>query len=421
MTRRERSSSTTWRIGEPSLDSSTVSSSSIPPERAGSALGRALLFYLSFVVILITWAPFRFGWPTHPEVITYATVDDVIINLALFFPLGFLFSASFARGSSSRRSVLVALGFGLLFSTIIEVGQLLIEARHTSPWDVLANMVGAGIGAVVHTRFKDRLDAELGERLALELPLMNVVYLLSMLLLIDALCSVGQGRRALVSIVLALCGSRILGSIWRHRLHRSMPSWAIVLIVTGWFLVMTLPALFSLAWALPVGAVFTALATWVETIRGPVEAEGTERRFELPVLRRTARVFAVYLVLLSLWPLTFDVTPWRGEMGLSGFGADPSIGDILRFLELIGAYTLGGFMLAEARGRRARTLGSSVLTVSIVASLVSLVLEGARGFHSAHHASLIQLLATIGSAVVGAALYHLQLGAVRTWLKRRAT
>jgi len=89
---------------------------------------------------------------------------------------------------------------------------------------------------------------------------------------------------------------------------------------------------------------------------------------------------------------------------------------LLRVLEYLAGFTLAGYMLAEARGRRERT-GRHVDGRGAAACLLGAALiEGIRGFHPPHGASLVQLALAAGMGLYGGVVYRLQLGVVRRLL-----
>ena len=73
---------------------------------------------------------------------------DVLANLLLYLPLGWLVAASL-RDRPPLIRLAVAAFAGLLLSTGIELAQLYDRGRTSSPWDVLCNTVGALAGAVL--------------------------------------------------------------------------------------------------------------------------------------------------------------------------------------------------------------------------------------------------------------------------------
>ena len=67
---------------------------------------------------------------------------DLAINLLGFLPLGLI--VAWQRG---RSGVLLGLGAGLALSLVVELGQVFIPGRSSSAIDLVANTLGAGLGA----------------------------------------------------------------------------------------------------------------------------------------------------------------------------------------------------------------------------------------------------------------------------------
>lgn len=86
--------------------------------------------------------------PPNRDAILYYLVTDVLGNVLLFLPLGFV--AAGALGS--RRPVhrlAGAAGFGILLSATIEGLQLLVPGRATDVDDVIFNGLGTVVGAAI--------------------------------------------------------------------------------------------------------------------------------------------------------------------------------------------------------------------------------------------------------------------------------
>jgi VanZ family protein len=84
------------------------------------------------------------------------SIPDVVSNVLLFAPFGFLFVSSSLRATPDRSwgiAGMAGVGSALVFSTAIEIGQLFTLDRTTSPLDVAANTVGATVGAMAAHRF----------------------------------------------------------------------------------------------------------------------------------------------------------------------------------------------------------------------------------------------------------------------------
>jgi glycopeptide antibiotics resistance protein len=152
----------------------------------GARLATALLAYMALITAVVTLLPFQFAFPSQPRVVLAGGAMDILANVAMFIPLGFLYAV--AR-QESRVSLARVAGVALLASAAIESVQLFEVTRYASLSDILANGTGALLGAVGQRRLARRIamDAKTVGRLSLELPLMGLVYLLLPLLWLDGL------------------------------------------------------------------------------------------------------------------------------------------------------------------------------------------------------------------------------------------
>ncbi len=72
-------------------------------------------------------------------------VDDIVLNVALFVPVGFLSLRWLAERLPAWRAVMLSLLLGISFSSTVEYLQLYFS-RETSLGDVIANSVGTAVG-----------------------------------------------------------------------------------------------------------------------------------------------------------------------------------------------------------------------------------------------------------------------------------
>ncbi len=86
----------------------------------------------------VAWLPFLTGI-VKPE--------DILINAALYFPVGFFFPAP-----SRRRRVASAVGIALLVSAPLELTQVWSHVRFPSTTDLVMNVIGSVAGAIAATR-----------------------------------------------------------------------------------------------------------------------------------------------------------------------------------------------------------------------------------------------------------------------------
>ena len=79
----------------------------------------------------VRWVPF-WSW----------TIKDVVANILLYVPLGFLFKGE-------RHAVSTVVGFAAVLSLAAELSQLFSPSRFPATTDVVCNMIGASAGVVI--------------------------------------------------------------------------------------------------------------------------------------------------------------------------------------------------------------------------------------------------------------------------------
>ncbi len=124
------------------------------------------------VIAYASLQPFS-GWWTPPEEIRrflsapwprYITLEDVLVNIGAYVPLGFLLARALMRRFGNARAVLVAASLAGLTSVGMEAAQMFMPSRIASNVDVVTNSIGGLIGALAAPLFSPtRL---LGMRLA---------------------------------------------------------------------------------------------------------------------------------------------------------------------------------------------------------------------------------------------------------------
>lgn len=388
-------------------------------------LGRAVLGYLGVVVAIITLAPFRFDTTPAHGWSTVWSWSDLVLNVLMFTPIGFVYQLTRPRGTRTNWWGIVALGAGL--SASIELIQLFAPDRYSSLFDIATNTAGTVAGAAAFAVVSQRVRGDTAiHTLALELPLMGLVYLLIPLCWLIGLGSDGELRRLLI-LGPALIAGTVLGTVHAAYVQPSPPAWWLPVTTIGWALVAFVPgARGNLAVIAPGAALVLAVATLRDTtIRRTLHAAaaaggtGVNRRFELPTLRLVLPLYAAYLALSAAWPVVIDQLEWHGTLALMAPGVTPSISMVFRALEQVAAFTLVGYMGAEYRGR-GNTGVRAALGRTIVWSLVtSALLQFVRGFQSEAVASLSLFVLTQIAAVFGHVLYLLQRDHVQALVKRR--
>ena len=379
------------------------------------------------VVATITLVPFAFRWPDEVRVLVWSatpwrTAFDVVANVALFLPLGFLYALTRAadeRPARPRVVLLQALLLGALASALVETVQLFEPERYPSPVDVVTNALGALLGAWAHRRLAARLTADSGVvgRLALELPVMGLVYLLVPLCTLAAL-TLGAAAtpdapavaRSLGLVSLALFGGTLLGQV--QRWHLGPNGVATPARVGGaaalWLAVGAVPALATGAMTFAVAVAAAGTAAWAYG-RSALRPEQANRRFEVTALSRAAPYLGAYLALLAIGD-----PPALPEAELSKL-------DVLRRVETLMGFVVVGYVLSEGWGRLELRYRYSAGRVALAAVVGSVVAEALRLGDVPSLEIVPTVLARVVAAAYGGWLYHLQRTHVRALVAARSS
>lgn len=404
---------TVTRTQNPS--SSTAGAS--PARPTGARLTGALLAYSVGVVLLITLAPFRFRVPGELRVLVGGEWFDVLNNLVLFVPLGFLYPLT--RPSGRLPPAIRAALFGALLSASIETAQLLAPLRYASLPDLLANSAGAWLGAWLQraASARIRVSGRLVGRLSLELPLIGLLYLLVPLLWLQSAVPPRDEAALLPLLPLGLFGAWLLAALQRHHFGPAgvLSPRGVAGVAAGWLLLGVFPLLPYHPLLLGGGIAAAAAAAWLEARRSRGRGAG-ERRFEEPALRRAAPWLAGYFLALVLVPLAGGAGPWTGWIGFPASATAIGTAEQIAMVEAVAALTVLGYLLEEARGRREISYGRTAPRLALECGAVAAVLEAARGLQPATGASLAQLLLLLAAGLLGGWIYHLQRDHVRSLL-----
>ena len=395
-----------------------IAEPSTPPD-TGARLATALLAYMALITVVVTLLPFQFAFPTQPRVVLAGGLVDILANVALFTPLGFLYAV--AR-KESNPSVLRVLVVAIIASAAFESVQLFEVTRYASLSDIAANGLGAALGAAGQRRLARRIamDAKTVGRLSLELPLMGLVYLLLPLLWLDGLAGRDAGTHLWPLLALGLFGASLLASAQRHHFgpNRLLSRELMTGAACAWFLLGGFPGLApraSIVLFLMLAAV--GAFVWVRS-EDRSRARSINRRFESKALSEAAPFYAAYLLLLVAPVAASSSTGWNGDMGFGAAAASWDTDAILHVVEMVAAFTLLGYMLAELRGRREARFREGVRYIAVCSAGAAAVTELLEGFRPDGGASALRLALLVVAALYGSWLYHLQRAHVRQLLGR---
>lgn len=393
--------------------------------RASTALARAVLAYLALMIAVITLAPFRFATAPVQGITAVVGLRDVVLNLVLFFPLGFV--ERLGRGRDEGTGWARAFGLGFALSLVIELAQLFAPGRYPSVADLFANATGAALGALACARAVRRVDGPRTVRaLALELPLVGLTFLLVPMLWAATLAQVVPTELLLLPVASAAWVFGSVHAAYAPPSHGSDegPLRRMGLGALLWTTVALAPAALTGPWVL-VAAVFVLIATLSARFRAPAAlvamraADGApSRRFEGPTLRIALVPLVTFVVTNALWPIAGWRETWEGMLALMPPGTALDDRTAYATLAQLAGFTAVGYAIAEYGGRRIERAREVVPRGALVGGALALALEVVQGFLAGHHASVLRLVLGTAAAAIGAGLYVLQLRQIRSLLGR---
>jgi VanZ family protein len=364
-----------------------------------------LMAYVFAAVLVATLAPFRFAWPQSFALDLEVRRSDLLLNLLLLFPLGFLYRLS--GGGRGRPGCMDAFLLGATLSVGIELVQLFLPTRCASPVDMLANATGAWAGAHVHRVLGPVSDRRLIGRLRRQLPLSHVLYLALPALWLDALAA-RHVERLLTTLPLGLFGAAVAVAVWQNGAgERSTSTRRLVLTVASWFALGIAPAFVREPLVAAMLVCVVAVGADVMARTGLLRA-GVDRRFELPTLRRAGPLLLAYLACLSVQGAGFADMGFVFRLGFPTFGAG-ALTLMLTVMESLAAFTLLGYVLAELGSRGPRAARAEYWRIGITAALFAVGTELSRALLSNGAGSATTAMILVMAALWGAALYRAQL------------
>jgi VanZ family protein len=366
-------------------------------------VARGLLAYAVAVAVLATLSPFDFQRVPGRGMAVLVLADDVLRNLLLLFPAGFLYALS--AGKRLGRGALPALGLGLALALAVELGQLFLPSRHSNVIDVLANGAGAWAGALAAQQLGHRLESALSEELLLELPLTGSLYLLAPLLMVHGLAAYGWRPLSIVS--LGLFAAPIVAALYRERVARTaaLSEARFTAYAALAFAGAALPALLRWPPVVALAAVALATGTWV-TLRLAAGAPVAQRRFEARTAARALPWFLLYV--MGLAPRFSGPS---GGLVLAGNQA------ALAVVEACAAFTLLGYLLGELTSRARVAAGWRAVVALMVGASIGAFLQLSRS--AGGLGGLLQPLLMGASCAAGDALHAAQVRLVQALRERR--
>jgi len=376
-------------------------------------LSYSLLVYMIVVVFLITLIPFQFSIPENFAISTSGPLNDIITNILFFLPIGFLLRLSQKPGSD--RACLLALVLGITVSLSVETCQLFIPGRSSTIVDVVTNGLGAWIGAVIAVSVRRKMNpADTHGMFAPELPLMSLMYLTFPLMLLNSLAAGDENDRLWLLFLLGIFGSGVIASVYTNLLKedKRLKFAVLSLLVMGWFVTASIPVL--LIYPREILGFGLVIALFVQIPARLARNSSKEgRRFELPTLKKLLPVYLIYLILLTTWPTTVPLNEWGHTVNFVGLNFSERTTFIFRFVEMIAAFTLFGFIIAEMRGRKKESFFKTLLIVFFIIFCSSTTLQILKVNSLMIPAIFLEPVFITLAGLFGAVIYRRQLSSIR--------
>ncbi len=310
---------------------------------------------------------------------------------------------------------MLALVLGITVSLGVEACQLFIPGRSPTISDVVTNGLGAWLGAVIAVSVRRKMNpADTHGMFAPELPLMSLMYLTFPLMLLNSLAAGDENDRLWLLFLLGIFGSGVIASVYTNLLDedkRINPA-VLSLSAMGWFFIASIPAM-----SIYPGGIFgfgLVIALFVQiAARLARNSSKQGRRFELPTLKKLLPVYVIYLILLAAWPTTVPLNEWGHTVNFGELSFYERNTFIFRFVEMIAAFTLFGFIIAEMRGRKKEALFKTLFIVFFIIFCSSTTLQILKANSLMIPAIFLEPAFTTLAGLFGAVIYRRQLSAIR--------
>jgi len=373
-------------------------------------LGTALFAYMLIIILILTLAPFQYHMPDRLALFWFWDIKEVLQNISLFIPFGFLVHSIISK--KQKFYLLKVFLFGVLVSTFIEFNQFFIYRRMTSFIDIAANASGAFFGALLYVSFKNRL-AKASGKIILELPLMNLLFLLIPLLWLSSLAIGKEVQRILLIFPLGIMGAILISEIYLNRIYSKtyFNRSVFVLFFVGWFFVGTLPALLEFPKSILLFAIVIGLFVIIRFLFKKQKI-ASEKRFELKSVKMIAPVYFIYLIALNRWPLKSFEINYSFVFVQSELFSNSDLDFIIRTIQLFSSFTIVGYILYQYLNRTQPKHTVFKLILSLI--VMAFIIEMPRGFHQSQVAAFTSIFFNFFWGLFGALIYILQLHYFKT-------
>jgi VanZ family protein len=370
-----------------------------------------LLSYVLCLAALATLSPFNFDFQ-HPSPMRWITTpSDVVLNLAFLFPVGFLLRLT--RAERAWPLALDSLLLGAVVSFALELTQMFLPTRVSSPSDVVFNGLGAWLGGISHASIGRYLDRRLQRQLSLHLPLANLLYLSVPMIALDALSNTSWDG-CLPEAALAFFVAENAAGLYKHRLEGADAPFPNLFAgsIGLFFGIGYLPMIVS-SWQIWLGVVVLSAFVTRFLISYGTRLPATERRFVPITVVRSAPFFLLYILLLGshAWLRTFMESDGAALRRTMITGAQVGALELLRDVT---AFTLLGYLGSELQARSMAALWR-ILGIVMLGALPAALLFGGLRYSLFAAAGSGEVVLLVSGSLAGGLIHRAQIRLVKSW------
>jgi hypothetical protein len=124
-------------------------------------------------------------------------------------------------------------------------------------------------------------------------------------------------------------------------------------------------------------------------------------------------IYAIYLLLLAVYPTTLPSGDWQISTDFQRFAFDEHILLTFRFIEFIAAFTLFGYIIAEMRGRKNESVERTLGWIFCITLVCSIAFAAFRDYSPLISSNILGIAIVIAAAIYGGVIYILQLASIQ--------
>jgi hypothetical protein len=215
-------------------------------------------------------------------------------------------------------------------------------------------------------------------------------------------------------LLLGIIGAGVICSVYINRFkHAGNIGYTKLSFFTMcWFVLCSLPVLVKFPLQIMVSGFAVVIIVQI-LARLFKKRNSHEKRFEIPTIKKLLPFYMIYLLLLAAWPTTIAAGEWQHNIIFQELVFEERIVFTFRFVELIAAFTLLGYMIAEMRGRKNKRVEKTLAWTFFIAVATAIFIEVLKTYPTLSSISILSIVIIISASIYEAVIYRLQLSAIK--------